>query len=286
VIATQAPRCLKACCADLWAHPGIRLLVGEATRPGGTPLTRSALDRMELPVGARVLDVGCGTGATLGLLRERGVRAVGLDYSTALAAEAGEIADAVVGDAEGFPFRSETFDAACIECVLSALPGKRAAVTELARVVVPGGAVLLSDMTLVGRLPPLLDSFAGWIACAAGALPPGGYVELLEGAGLKVERVDDHREALVALIGQARRRLALLQGALGTNVVARGERGFDAGVIELGQALLGQAMEAVRAGTLGYAVLIARRPGSGRPVTAAGAHRAGPEPTPVARPAS
>ena len=260
---TSSAELLKACCADLWAQPGIRLLVGDAVRPGGLELTRRAVGDLALPAGSRALDVGCGTGATLRLLQEQGLRAAGIDYSAALAAEAGATAPAAVGDSERLPFRSGTFDAVFIECVLSAVPDKETASAELARVVAPGGAVALSDVTLDGQLPAPLDSFAGWIACAAGALSAGGYVALLEDAGLWIERSEDHRGALADLVAQARRRLALLQGALGTGVVGTGEVGLDPGVIELGQALLGQAEGVVTDGVLGYTLLIARRPKRG-----------------------
>jgi arsenite methyltransferase len=258
--ATAPAAFLKACCADLWAQPGIRLLVGDALRPGGTEVTRQALDGLALPEGSRVLDVGCGAGATLRLIQERRLRPVGVDYSAALTTEAGEIAATAAGDAERLPFRSAAFDAVFIECVLSAVPAKDPAARELARVVAPGGAVVLSDVTLDGELPPPLDSFVGWIACTAGALSARGYVALLERAGLRIERSEDHRDALNHLIAQARRRLALLQGAIGTDLVETSGGGFATDAIELGQTLLGLATEAVAAGTLGYALLIGRRP--------------------------
>jgi arsenite methyltransferase len=256
---TTPPAFLKACCADLWAHPGMRLLVGDALRPGGTRLTRLAIEDLALPRGSRVLDVGCGTGATLRLLEEHGLRAVGTDYSLALATEAGEIAATAAGDAERIPFRSAAFDAAFVECVLSAVPAKDPAAGELARVVAPGGAVVLSDVTLEGELLPPLDSFIGWIACAGGALPAGGYADLLERAGLRIERSEDHSEALGELVAQARRRLALLQGALGTDLLGSDDTGLTTDAIELGQEFLGRAVDSVAAGTLGYTLLIARR---------------------------
>lgn len=259
-IGTASTGFLKACCADLWAQPGVRLLAGDALRPGGVELTRWALDELALPEGSRVLDVGCGAGATLRLIQDLGLRPVGVDYSAALATEAGAIGATAAGDAERLPLRSATFDAVFIECVLSAVPTKDLAAGELARVVTPGGAVVLSDVTLEGALPPPLESFVGWIACAAGALSAGGYAALLERAGLRIERSDDHREALTDLLAQARRRLALLQGAIGSDIVGTDGGGFAADAIDLGQTLLGLATEAVGAGTLGYALLIGRRP--------------------------
>jgi len=257
---TASPEFLKVCCADLWAHPGVRLLFGDALRPGGIELTRRVLDDLALPARSRVLDVGCGPGATLGELARRGLHPVGVDYSAAMAAESRELAVAAAGDAERLPFRSETFDAVLMECVLSAVPGKAAAAAEGARALVPGGALVLSDVTLEGQLPSPLDSFAGWIACAAGALATAGYVELLEEAGLRIEWSEDHRGALTDLVAQARRRLALLQGALATNVLGQGDGVLAPGMVELGQALLGQAAEAAADGTLGYTALVARRP--------------------------
>lgn len=254
------PAVLKACCADLWAHPGIRLLAGEALRPGGLELTARALDVLRLAPGARVLDVGCGAGATLGLLRARGFAAVGLDYSATLAAQAAQRAPTARGDAERLPFRSRSLDAVLMECVLSAVPDKAAAASELGRVLIPGGTLLLSDVTREGRLPEPLDSLAGWIACAGGALTADGYRGLLSGAGFTVEVEEDHRAALAALVTQARRRLALLEGALGAGLVDPEGEGLDLGLIRLGHALLAQAADAVSAGALGYVVIVARRP--------------------------
>lgn len=52
---------VKCRCADLWAHPLVRLLAGDAFRPGGVGLTAELVGRLRLDGGARVLDVGCGT---------------------------------------------------------------------------------------------------------------------------------------------------------------------------------------------------------------------------------
>jgi SAM-dependent methyltransferase len=55
-----------------------------------------------------LLDVGCGGGLFLGMMRERGVRVVGLDFSREAAAVAWsrQQAPAVVADFEGAPFRA------------------------------------------------------------------------------------------------------------------------------------------------------------------------------------
>jgi SAM-dependent methyltransferase len=254
------PRLIKACCADVWAHPGIRLLVGPALRPGGLQLTRSALSAVAIPTKARVLDIGCGPGATLGELRDRGLRAVGIDVSQRLALEARAAGATAVGDAERLPFPDGTFAAVVLECVLSAVPDKEAAVAEVARVLEAAGSVLMSDVVVEGSLPPPLDSFAGWIACAAGALSFTGYVDLVEAAGLRVERSESHDEELASLLAQVRRRLALVQGAARAGVVDTSPGGFPSDLVDLGQDMVARAVEAARAGTLGYALFVARRP--------------------------
>jgi arsenite methyltransferase len=260
-IATPAaPELLKACCADLWSHPGIRLLCGEALRPGGADLTVHALEVLALPEGARVLDMGSGPGTTLSLLARSGLRPLGLDYSAALAAESGAVAPSVRADAEHTPFRTGSIDAMFMECVLSAVPDKAAALAEAARVLRPGGSLALSDVLVEGILPALLDSFAGWIACAAGALPASAYVGLLEAAGFVVEMAEDHRSAMAELLAQVARRLALIRGAIRAGLVEVASMGLDEALLDLGERLLTTTKEAVGDGLLGYGLFIARIP--------------------------
>lgn len=252
-------RLLKACCADLWGHPGVRLLTGPALRPGGLGLTESALAEMGLPAGTLVLDVGCGPGSTLGLLRDRGFRRVGIDLSLTLAREARAAGETAVGDAERLPFGDGAFAAVVMECVLSAVPDKEAAMGEVARVLERGGSVLLSDVVVEGRLPPPLDSFAGWIACAGGALSLTGYLDLLEAAGLHVDHCESHGGEVTSMLAQVRRRMALVQGALRVGFVDASAGGLPIELVDIGQEMVGRALDAVHSGALGYALFVARR---------------------------
>lgn len=260
IAAPTAPENLKACCAVLWSHPGVRLLCGETLRPGGPELTLHALDLLGLEVGARVLDIGSGPGATLGLLARRGLRPVGADYSASLAAESAAVAPSVAADAERAPFRSGSMDAAFMECVLSAVPDKAAALAEAARVLRTGASLALSDVVVQGVVPEPLDSFAGWIACAGGALPASAYVALLEEAGFVVEVAEDHRSAMADLLAQVTRRLALIRGAIRARLVDVTSVGLDESLLDLGERLLATAKEEVGNGVLGYGLFIARIP--------------------------
>lgn len=94
----------------------------------------------------RVADAGCGAGFHVRLLGEIGVEAIGFD--AALAAVRDQRGTRlVVGDIVSPPLREKAFDAAlCLGNTLSVLPSRvaqHAALGALARVVRPGGVVLL-----------------------------------------------------------------------------------------------------------------------------------------------
>jgi arsenite methyltransferase len=254
------PAFLKTCCADLWSHPGVRVLAGDHLHPGGRSLTERTLDILSLPGEATLLDVGSGSGAGAEVAAGRGHRVVALDLSASAVAEAATHprVTGVAADAERLPFSDSALDGAIAECVLSAIPDKERATGEIHRVLRPGSPFALTDVTRPGDLPPELDTLMGWIACAGGALPVVGYVRLLESAGFTVERVEDHRDALAELLAQVRRRLALFQGALAAGVVDLSEIGIPRDLLELGQQLLEVAATASAAGSLSYALVLAR----------------------------
>lgn len=107
---------------------------------------------LAIPAGARVLDVGCGTGnAALAAARRRAV-VTGIDIATALIARAERRASAEglpdidfqVGDAAALPFADDSFDYVVSTFGAVFLPDQAAAARELARVLRPGGVVALT----------------------------------------------------------------------------------------------------------------------------------------------
>ena len=106
----------------------------------------------QIPHGS-VLDVGCGTGE---LLREVGLRfpetaRTGLDLSANMLAVAreklGGAVELVQGDAERLPFADGRFEVLLCNDSFHHYPNPGAAAAEFARVLQPGGVLLLGDCT-------------------------------------------------------------------------------------------------------------------------------------------
>lgn len=106
-----------------------------------------------LPPTARLLDVGCGTGALVSRAREEGLDAIGVDPDPEMAALAGSLigADVAVAGLPDLPHADDGFDAVVASFVLNHVDDPRAGARELARVAAPGGVV---RATIWGATPP------------------------------------------------------------------------------------------------------------------------------------
>jgi ubiquinone/menaquinone biosynthesis C-methylase UbiE len=95
---------------------------------------------------ARVLDLNCGTGVLLQDLTKRYRHPVGIDLSPhMLAAAAGRRPDLVRGDGEMLPFGSASLDAVVCRGALHHLPDVARGIREVARVLRPGGRVVMAE---------------------------------------------------------------------------------------------------------------------------------------------
>ena len=109
-------------------------------------LTR-LIAELGLPAGARVLDVGCGTGANGPVLAAQGRFAVGIDASPVPLGLAGTgergHAARLRGDATRLPFADASFDLVVALDVLEHLIDDTGAAREMRRVLKPGGALIV-----------------------------------------------------------------------------------------------------------------------------------------------
>jgi SAM-dependent methyltransferase len=102
---------------------------------------RWSVDQLLVRAGHVVLDVGCGNGRPLAILRERGCTAVGVDASRGMIQATGHRL-ATVSDVQRLPFARSSFDAAAAFMMLYHVPDQQTAAAELRRVVKPGGVVV------------------------------------------------------------------------------------------------------------------------------------------------
>lgn len=103
--------------------------------------------------GLRALDAGSGDGALACLIAQRGAEVVGIDVDPAMvavarvrAAKAGLNVTLLEGRLERLPFGDETFDLVVAVTVLCFAPDGGAAVRELARVLKPGGRLVIGEL--------------------------------------------------------------------------------------------------------------------------------------------
>ncbi|ERG94580.1 class I SAM-dependent methyltransferase [Haloquadratum walsbyi] len=103
----------------------------------------------------RVLDIGGGTGRAATGLRTLGIDAVVVDTSIAMLRHADSDGHpVVVGDARRLPIATNEVDAAVIVDALHHIPTPERALTEIARVISPGGIVIIQEFdptSILGR---------------------------------------------------------------------------------------------------------------------------------------
>jgi len=100
----------------------------------------------------QILDVGCGTGQSRQIYIDRSSGYVGLDLSLGslrVAQARFEGSGWMQADACRLPFGGATFDVVAFSSVLHHLPDRRAALSEAARVLRPGGWVFAFDPNLL-----------------------------------------------------------------------------------------------------------------------------------------
>jgi len=154
----------------------------------------------DLRPGETVLDLGSGGGIDVILSAKRvgppGV-AYGLDMTDEMLALARQnAADAGVSNAhflkgiiEEIPLPAASVDVVISNCVINLSTDKAAVLTEIARVLKPGGRVGVSDIVAEDHLTPEERAERGsYVGCIAGALSKNEYIAGLEAAGF--ENVD------------------------------------------------------------------------------------------------
>jgi SAM-dependent methyltransferase len=113
-------------------------------------LDPAMLERVDRRPFTTALDVGCGEGRFCRMLRSRGIAAIGIDPTEDLLAHARSLdpsGDYRTGRAQALDFPDGSFDLVVSYLTLIDISDSDAAIAEMARVLVPGGALLIANLT-------------------------------------------------------------------------------------------------------------------------------------------
>jgi arsenite methyltransferase len=167
----------------------------------------------DLHEGETVLDLGSGGGIDVILSAKRVGEtgfAFGLDMTDEMLAlaranalEAGaRNAIFLKGVIEEIPLPADSVDVVISNCVINLSTDKPAVLTEIARVLRPGGRIGISDVVAEDRLSPEERADRGsYVGCIAGALSQGEYEAGLEAAGFERVRVEFTHEVADGMHG-------------------------------------------------------------------------------------
>jgi arsenite methyltransferase len=172
------------------ANTGLREEAVLASLGCGNPLAVA-----DLHEGERVLDLGSGGGIDV-LLSARRVGPSGFAYGVdmtdemltlarANAARAGaKNVEFLKGEIEALPLPDASMNVVISNCVINLSTDKPAVLTEMFRVLVPGGRIGVTDVVAEDHLTPADRAAAGsYVGCIAGALSRTEYVAGLTAAG-------------------------------------------------------------------------------------------------------
>ncbi|MCA9609046.1 MAG: arsenite methyltransferase [Myxococcales bacterium] len=163
----------------------------------GNPLAFS-----EVQPGDVVLDLGSGAGIDLLLAAKKvGIdgKVIGVDMTDAMIAKAREnvaaagLANVEIrkGLIEELPVESGSVDWVISNCVINLSPEKHRVFAEIARVLKPGGRMLVSDIVADALPAEIADHRDLYSSCLAGAISEPAYLDGLREAGLVDVEVKD-----------------------------------------------------------------------------------------------
>ncbi|HNU87817.1 MAG TPA: arsenite methyltransferase [Ferruginibacter sp.] len=147
--------------------------------------------------GDTVIDLGSGAGNDAFIARKivgESGKVLGVDFTEAMIKKARANAEKLnfnnvefrLGDIDDMPVTSNYADVIVSNCVLNLVPNKHKVISEIFRVLKPGGHFSISDIVLEGALPAKWKEVAELYAgCVSGAVQKQVYLEMIEEAGFK-----------------------------------------------------------------------------------------------------
>ena len=165
---------------------------------------------LDLREGETVLDLGSGAGLDCFLASKKvgpTGRVIGVDMTPEMierartnGAKGGFVnVEFRSGRLESLPVEDASVDAVTSNCVINLVPDKSAVFAEVARVLKPGGRIVVSDIVLDGELPAVVkENVLAYVGCVAGAMRRDDYLAAIGRAGLagiEILKDDDYLNA-------------------------------------------------------------------------------------------
>ncbi len=159
--------------------------------------------------GDTVIDLGSGAGNDCFVARheagETG-KVIGVDFTEAMIKKARMNAEKLgfnnvefrQGDIEDMPVSENMADVVVSNCVLNLVPDKQKVISEIYRVLKPGGHFSISDIVLIGQLPKALQQDAEMYAgCVAGAIQKNIYLGHIQAAGFEELAIQKEKPIII-----------------------------------------------------------------------------------------
>jgi len=177
---------------------------GALASQAGSLSCGGALDLAAPRPGERLVDLGCGRGGDLMRAAELvgpDGQVTGVDATPAMVDAARQRtaglanAQVVQGNLAAVPLPAGCADVVVSNCAINHAPDKAAVYREVARLLAPGGRMVVSDVVSEAVLPESVRSDpAAGAACYGGAIPETDYLAAVAAAGLSDLRIIERSE--------------------------------------------------------------------------------------------
>lgn len=163
-----------------------------------------------LKLGEVVVDLGSGGGLDVFLAAKQvgpTGKAIGIDMTPEMVERANRAAEKQglsniefhLASIDKTPLLDNSVDCVISNCVVNLATDKPAVFKEIFRMLKPGGRVAISDIALIGTMPPEVgENLLAYVGCIAGAIPVSEYVDGLKLAGFSAVQVVDTKKDLNA----------------------------------------------------------------------------------------
>ncbi len=215
----------EVACCNFYENSVVQTLLGSSFHPGGVELTRKLGEKLGFSSSDKILDLASGLGTSAIYIAEHfGSQVVGVDISKKNVEKAQEtvkkkhldnLVTFMVGNVANLSFETNAFDYVISECSFCLFDNKLEVGKEIHRILKPGAQVLITDIAIEKKLPFEVENMVFKVACIANALSMQQYSDYFNQSGFKIQSVTGHKEILLALVEDVKKKLFVLELASG-----------------------------------------------------------------------